>query len=48
MFGAGHQKPLTSVGGFANPADNALGYLNEYVWRYNNRDDRSNVFLDYS
>jgi hypothetical protein len=25
------------VGGLSNPADNPLGYLNEYVWRYNHR-----------
>ncbi len=31
-------KPLASAGGFTNPTDNPLGYLNEYVRRYNHRD----------
>jgi hypothetical protein len=45
MFVPGHQKPLASAGGFTNPADNPLGYLNEYRWWYNHRDDDAAMLL---
>ncbi len=37
--------PAPHAGGFTNPADNPLGYLNEYVRRYNHRDDDAAMFL---